>query len=63
MGNESKEVQTTIQRIRVEIAKLQAMTEDVAAKMCDHYCRFPREVEDEDLMAEICDECPLNKLM
>ena len=63
MGNESKEVQTTIQRIRVEIAKLQAMTEDVTAKMCDHYCRFPREVKDEDLMAEICDECPLNKLM
>lgn len=58
-----EEIQTTIQQIRAMIAKLQSQTEDVAAKMCDHYCRFPREVEAEDLMSEICDECPLNKLM
>ena len=63
--NEKKgeEIQTTIQRIRVLVAKLQAQTEDIVADMCDHYCKFPGEVKDEDLLNEICEGCPLNKLM
>lgn len=58
-----EEIQTTIQQIRVMIAKLQSQTEDVVSDMCDHYCKFPGEVKDEDLLNEICEGCPLNKLM
>ena len=58
-----KEIQTTIQQIKVMVAKLQAQTEDVVSDMCDHYCKFPGEVKDEDLLNEICEGCPLNKLM
>lgn len=58
-----EEIQTTIQRVRVLVAKLQAQTEEVVSDMCDHYCKFPGEVKDEDLLNEICEGCPLNKLM
>ena len=61
--NKGEEIQTTIQQIRVLVAKLQAQTEDVVADMCDNYCKHPGTVEDEDLMDEICQGCPLNKLM
>ena len=65
MSTEPKgeEIQTTIQRVRVLVAKLQAQTEEVVSDMCDHYCKFPGEVKDEDLLNEICEGCPLNKLM
>lgn len=58
-----EEIQTTIQQIRVLIAKLQSQTEDVVGDMCDNYCRHPREIKDEDLLNDICEQCPLNKLM
>lgn len=58
-----EEIQTTIQQIRVMIAKLQSQTEDVVSDMCDNYCRHPREIKDEDLLNDICEQCPLNKLM
>lgn len=58
-----EEIQTTIQQIRAMIAKLQSQTEDVVGDMCDHYCKYPGTIEDEELLAEICEECPLNKLM
>ena len=58
-----EEIQTTIQQIKVMVAKLQAQTEEVVSDMCDHYCKFPGEVKDEDMLNEICEGCPLNKLM
>ena len=58
-----EEIQTTIQQIKVMVAKLQAQTEDVVGDICDNYCRHPREIQDEDLLAEICEGCPLKKLM
>ena len=58
-----EEIQTTIQQIRVMIAKLQSQTEDVVSDMCDNYCKYPGTIEDEDLLADICEGCPLNKLM
>ena len=36
--------------------------EDVKEKMCDKYCRFPYECEDEDRLDRICENCPLNRL-
>ena len=36
----------------------------VAAVFCDHYCRFPKEYEDEEeLQREHCDRCDLIKLL
>lgn len=30
---------------------------------CDHYCRYPNEIHDEDVMESICDVCPVNELI
>ena len=41
--------------------------EEVKLRMCDDYCRYPREWDDEEqgmelCESEICENCPLNKL-
>ena len=38
--------------------------EEVREEICDDYCRHPHrsELSDDDLM-EICEKCPLNRLM
>lgn len=33
--------------------------DEFTAKICDEYCRFPRECECEDELAEHCESCPL----
>lgn len=38
-------------------------TEEVAQIFCDEYCRFPREVKDEDELDEHCDRCHLVALL
>lgn len=58
-----EEIEGSIMRIRGLLETLKNQTEEVASIMCDKYCRYPREVEDEDLMSEICDACPMNKLL
>lgn len=36
----------------------------VAERFCSNYCRFPREVADEDLLQEAhCDSCALIRLL
>lgn len=35
----------------------------IVEEICKHYCRFPDEYTDEDkLIEEHCDQCPLNKI-
>ena len=37
---------------------------EVFSDFCDHYCRYPREIHDENVLRSICDECrPINKLI
>ena len=36
--------------------------EDVKEQMCDDYCRYPRELRDEDDLMDVCTCCPMNKL-
>lgn len=38
-------------------------TGKVAEKFCDNYCRFPREIKDEDALQEHCDDCALARLL
>ena len=33
------------------------------SQMCDHYCRFPRECDNEDELMEHCEDCPLAGLL
>lgn len=34
--------------------------EKIKEKMCDDFCRYPRELECD--LEEICEQCPLNNL-
>jgi hypothetical protein len=36
--------------------------EDVVCEICNEYCRFPFEIEDEDELLKKCENCPLNRL-
>ncbi len=37
--------------------------EEVKCEICDHYCRYPYEIDDEDtLYNEYCKNCPLGRL-
>jgi len=36
--------------------------EDVVCEICNEYCRFPFEIEDEDELLKKCENCPLNQL-
>lgn len=37
---------------------------DMSQKFCDGYCRWPREVEDEDSLEELhCFDCPLIQVL
>lgn len=37
--------------------------EEVVTEMCDKYCKYPESVKEEDELYEICEKCPLNKLI
>lgn len=38
--------------------------DEIVEQMCDEYCRFPYEIEDEDrLYKEKCENCPLTRLL
>lgn len=45
-------------RINIERTKLQ----EVIEKMCDEYCKWPFNTEDQAELNKICDSCPLNTL-
>ena len=36
------------------------LTDKQAERICEHYCRFPYNVEEDDLEA-ICEGCPMSK--
>lgn len=41
---------------------LESKIDDVVEDMCDHFCRYPAEAEDDDALISYCENCPLNKL-
>ena len=37
--------------------------DEVKYEICEHYCRYPYEIDDEDtLYNEYCNDCPLGRL-
>lgn len=34
----------------------------VIEEMCDSFCKMPQEIEDDEELMDICENCPLNKL-
>lgn len=36
--------------------------EEVSNKICDHYCKYPNEITDQEELKEKCLNCPLRKL-
>lgn len=36
--------------------------EDIKTEMCNEYCRFPREIPEEEELYKKCEVCPLNLL-
>lgn len=45
-----------------KMSNLASVLDEVKQNICDKYCRFPYEVEDQEQMDELCERCPLNKL-
>ena len=46
------------------IEKLAKELAGIAEEMCDRYCKFPDEYTNEEIMIrEECDHCPLMKLL
>lgn len=42
----------------------ETQAEKMAGEFCDNYCRFPREVKDEESLHELhCDSCALVRLL
>lgn len=42
----------------------EAKAEEMAEVFCDEYCRWPRELTDEDSLQELhCDSCPLIRVL
>lgn len=37
--------------------------EKVCEQICDHYCQYPKLIDDEDVLINICDKCPLDNFM
>lgn len=36
---------------------------DVTAKICDEYCKWPVNTEDQEQLDRFCAECPLNNIL
>ena len=51
-------------RIRAIFNDITKSPEDLAAEICNHYCRFPEAYDDNDRMIEEkCNDCPLRELV
>ena len=51
-------------RIRAMFNEMTKSPEDLAAEICNHYCRFPEAYDDNDRMIEEkCNDCPLGELV
>ena len=51
-------------RIRAIFNDITKSPEDLAAEICNHYCRFPAAYDDNDRMIEEkCNSCPLGELV
>lgn len=51
-------------RIRAIFNDITKSPEDLAAEICNHYCRFPEAYDDNNRMIEEkCNNCPLGELV
>lgn len=53
----------SVTRCPVNKPKVTEIIDEVAADICNHYCKYAAEYTDfEDLIKERCEDCPLNRL-
>ena len=38
------------------------MLEEIAAEICDDYCKYPNEVASQEELNKICAKCPLERI-
>ena len=38
------------------------MLEEIAAEICDEYCKYPNELASQEELNKICKKCPLEKI-
>ena len=41
----------------------ETVTSRIASEICDDYCRYAREIEDQDLLEQQCESCPVTRLL
>lgn len=40
----------------------ETVTARLASEICDDYCRYAREIADQDLLEQQCESCPVTRL-
>lgn len=45
-----------------KIQTIPQIIEEVKTEMCDHYCKYPNEIKDDEELCDICGKCPLGRL-
>lgn len=48
--------------VKEEPKTVTEILEEVSNKICDHYCKYPNEITDQEELKEKCLNCPLRKL-
>lgn len=45
-----------------QITNINPEIEKIKEEICDFYCKYPFEYQDNEILEIICDKCPLNRL-
>lgn len=48
--------------VKEEPKTIPEILEEVSNEICDHYCKYPNEITDQEEMQQKCINCPLQKL-
>lgn len=36
---------------------------EIVEKMCDKYCKYPELIKEDEILVNICDQCPMENLL
>lgn len=67
VGDDAKEKTKTVTENLTGVVKEEPKTiaeilEEVSNELCDHYCKYPNEITNQEELKEKCLNCPLRKL-
>lgn len=48
--------------VKEEPKTVAKILEEISNEICDHYCKYPNEITDQEEMQQKCINCPLQKL-